>query len=177
MESDKLTQHTRNCWRAYAKQAMCVASLVLLAACSNSSSGQDAVVGKVTKIGNDVVIDGKDWREGCGLETSSPQVYIFDRTGALVSTELGYSPGAPLNIEAGKPGRGFENLDKLKKCMVTRGVEFERWQKCGADYCVTRILPDASVGHCPYCDLTQASLDAFFSSRGAKVAYHSIFFK
>ncbi|MEJ7745333.1 MAG: hypothetical protein WKF61_00970 [Luteimonas sp.] len=110
----------------------------------------------------------------CGLTPKTPQVYIFNTRGELTSTELGFSPGMPLNIEVGQLGSGFNNVTKLENCVVGQGIDFGGWRRCDADYCVVRVLP-ARADVCLYCDSTQSSLDAFFAARGAKVSYRDIF--
>jgi hypothetical protein len=158
---------------------------VVLAGCSSptaapaapaAAAAGAATTGIHAPAATDLTISGDAMRT-CGLETSSPQMYIFDGAGKLASTEIGFAPDSPLNIESGKPGRGVDNVAKLQSCLQGAGVAPDTWTACGADFCVIRILPDATVGHCPYCDQSQLALDAYFGARHANVVYHTLYFK
>ena len=121
-----------------------------------------------------MTIDYKELQDQCGIEATLPQMYIFKNGGELVSTELGYYPGGNLNIASNIKGPAFDKQEKLKACVVSHGVDFDRWTKCGTDYCVVRIVPESNIEQCTFCGMTQSSLDAYFAKIGSVASYREI---
>ncbi len=127
------------------------------------------------KSAHEFVVDVVDFIKESGLEPTFPQLWIFDGTGRLISTERSYMLGKPLNMETESPGPVFSEMGKLEKYLTLNAVQFNRWSRCGADYCVVMIAPDASLlADCEPCKLMQSQLDEYFSSRGSSVAYRTV---
>lgn len=147
---------------------------VLLVGCSNDRSQHDVDTGKPIQNDNEVTIDVMDFINKSGVEPRFPQLWIFDKTGTLISTERSYIPGQPLNIEVNKRGPVAEYVADLEEYLNTKEVRFDHWRQCGTDYCVVKLLPDPSLGHCEPCNVMQSQLDAYFSARDATVTYRTV---
>src|SRR5690606_26326608 len=80
--------------------------LMVLAGCTDGRSSAAGAGASTENIGSSVVVDVKDFIENSGVKPMTPQLWIFDGTGEMISTEYGYLPGQPLNIEANKLGPG-----------------------------------------------------------------------
>lgn len=147
--------------------------LMVIAGCTRTQGPKVAETG-TEMAGESITVDALDFIENSGIKPSFPQIWIYDRNGALISTERAYRPGQSLNIESNKPGPVSADAGQLEKYLIAKGATFDRWRNCGAEYCVVRLLPAESVGNCPPCGEMQYQLDAYFSSQGAEVAYHTV---
>lgn len=151
--------------------------LMLIVGCSNDGDTQGFAASELAQNGDEIdeiKVDVMDFVNNSGIEPTFPQVWIFDKTGALISTERGYSSDRPLNIEADKQATVAADVAKLEQYLETKGVRFERWQRCGTDYCVVQLIPDASLGECPPCGMMESRLDAYFSARGFTSTHYSV---
>ena len=104
----------------------------MLAACgTHNPAGASNVTAKPAKgAGSEVALSTRALR-ACGIEAASPQIFAF-KDAKLVSTEYGFSPGQPLNLETSKPGPLASKLDGLGPCGSENGGHFDSWKNGGS---------------------------------------------
>ena len=136
---------------------------------SNSATSVSPPTGEVFEV--DVV----EFIDGSGVAPTFPQLWIFNADGKLISTERSFRINEPLHLETGEMGPVAGDAERIGSYLARRDVDFDRWKKCGFDYCVVKLVPDASmVERCEGCDRMQSSLDQYFLAQGAAAVQHTV---